>query len=213
MAKIAQPYALQTIVRDIAVHDPGFKHYSTLDELFSPGTSCFMLGQPHYGSQGWVTKIDPAHKGRIQLRFIVPAEPDLQEVATRQANTSTPYVPGYHAGQQLGISSHILSRITGSIFVMMGAREQQPDTASKTNIGLNLKFNKRNEEVAGFTRKAEDNTWLYSSATVKVLREYQEKFPEVFDYLSRSGNAGNDLFHELDVFDPDTSSERLRELQ
>ena len=82
-------------------------------------------------------------------------------LSLRQASCSTPYVTGYHAGKQLGINSHILSRITGSIFVMMGAREQQPDTASKTNIGLNLKFNKRNEEVAGFTRKAEDNTWTY----------------------------------------------------
>ena len=26
-AKVTQPYALQTIVRDIAVHDPSFKHY------------------------------------------------------------------------------------------------------------------------------------------------------------------------------------------
>jgi len=213
-AKISQPFALQTIVRDIAVHDPGFKHYTSLDELFSQGTACFMLGTPYYGSQGWVLQIDPEHKGRIQLRFLVPAEPELHEVARQQERNRTPYVPGYNAAQQLGITSHILSRITGSIFVMLGAREQQPDTASKANIGLNLKFNKRNEEVAGFTKKAEDNTWLYSSACINVLRDYQEKFPEVFDYLSISGNANSDLFHELDVFGGcDRANEKVKELQ
>ena len=46
-----------------------------------------------------------------------------------------------------------------------------------------------------------------------MLREYQEKFPEVFEYLSTGHNAGNDLFHEMDVFYEGDASERLKELQ
>ena len=57
------------------------------------------------------------------------------------------YEPGFRAAQRLGISSHLLARITGCIFIVRGSREQQPDSASKSNIGLNLKFNKRQEEV------------------------------------------------------------------
>ena len=68
---ISQPYALQAIVKDILVEDPGLKTYCTVQELFPTGTSAFMLGQPHYGAQGEVIKIDPEHKGRIQLKFQV----------------------------------------------------------------------------------------------------------------------------------------------
>ena len=58
-------------------------------------------------------------------------------------------------------------RITGTIFLVRGAREQAADHVSKVNVGLNLKFNKRSEEVAGFTRKTEAG-WTYSKACVKV---------------------------------------------
>ena len=49
------------------------------------------------------------------------------------------YFPGYKAAQQLGISSHLLSRITGTMYVLKGAKEAELEHASKVNIGLNLK--------------------------------------------------------------------------
>ena len=61
---------------------------STVEELFSPGTVAFMLGNPHHGAQGSVVKIDPEHKGRIQLRFEVGEEPDLGQVMERQARAT-----------------------------------------------------------------------------------------------------------------------------
>merc|ERR1719410_530731 len=70
-SNISEPYALQAIVKDIMVEDKQHKTYSTVEEMFPPGTTAFMLGQPHYGAQGQVKKIDPEHKGRIQLHFEV----------------------------------------------------------------------------------------------------------------------------------------------
>ena len=70
------------------------------------------------------------------------------------------YYPGYKAAQQLGISSHLLSRITGTMFVLKGPKEAEVDHAGKVNIGLNLKNNKKGEEVCGYTRKSHDNNWL-----------------------------------------------------
>lgn len=52
---------------------------------------------------------------------------------------------GSKAAQHIGISSHILSRITGTVFLVTG--NKQAENPSKINIGLNLKFNKKNEEV------------------------------------------------------------------
>ena len=111
----------------------------------------FMLWQPHYGAQGQVIKIDPEPKSRIQLRFEVGEEADLSEVMGRQGMLTERYEPGYRVAQKLGMSGHIMARVMGTIFIIRGAREQQSDSVSKTNIGLNLKFNKKSEEVCGFT--------------------------------------------------------------
>jgi len=209
---ISQPYALQAIVKDILVEDKQFRMYSTVEELFPPNTTAFMLGQPHYGAQGQVIKIDPEHKGRIQLRFEVGTEPDLTDVMDKQDRLSERYEPGFRAAQKLGMSSHVMARVTGTIFIVRGAREQQSDSVSKSNIGLNLKFNKKSEEVCGFTKKSEDGQWLYSKACLDILREYQQRFYEVFDYISSSNNASNDMFHELDVFPGEDGLERVQEL-
>lgn len=67
----------------------------------------------------------------------------------------------------------------------------------KINIGLNLKFNKKHEEVPGYTRHDGIN-WLYSSKTVALVNAYMDKFPSAFEYLQNYGN--NDIFFEEDVF-------------
>lgn len=73
-------------------------------------------------------------------------EPNFDRIRKVQANTRMRYMPGNVAAQRLGISSHLLSRITGSIFVIDGDA-LNANNASKYNLGLNLKFNKKNEEV------------------------------------------------------------------
>jgi len=45
----------------------------------------------------------------------------------------------YEVAQQLGVSSHFVSRITGMMFISKGKEN--------INIGLDLKNNKKNEEV------------------------------------------------------------------
>lgn len=49
-----------------------------------------------------------------------------------------------------------------------------PHGDHKANVGLNLKFNKKNEEVPGYTKKV-GNEWMYSSATEQLLAEYIER--------------------------------------
>lgn len=49
-----------------------------------------------------------------------------------------------------------------------------PHGDHKANVGLNLKFNKKNEEVPGYTKKV-GNEWMYSSAVEQLLAEYIER--------------------------------------
>lgn len=71
-SRIQQPFALQTIRKDILVHDPTFTQYRTLEQLFPVGSTCFMLGHPNYGCQAEVLQVAAQHRGRVQLNLIEP---------------------------------------------------------------------------------------------------------------------------------------------
>lgn len=213
-AQSPQSFALHTVLKNILVHDPSFTQYRTLDELFPPQSSVFMLGQPKYGCLGTVQEV-MSKTGRIRVCFRDVQEPDLRQVHAMQKSNSPKYANGYRTAQFVGLNSHILSRITGTLFVIKGPRGADPDRASKHNMGLCLKFNKRNEEIGGYTKRDEENNWLYSSKVVDILYEYIEKFPEVFDYLFSKTNSSKDVHHVEDIFAsrPDVDPlERLNEL-
>lgn len=54
-SEIQTPYAIQTIVDDIAVHDSSFVQFKTLDQVFPTGSKCFLLASPLYGGMGEVS--------------------------------------------------------------------------------------------------------------------------------------------------------------
>lgn len=211
-SNIPQAFALQTTRKDILVHDPSFTQFRTLPELFPLNSLCFVIGHPHYGCEASVLKIDKEHRGRVQLSVVEPTEPSLGTIRKLERKMKEHYFPGFKAAQRLGISSHLLSRITGAMFVIRGPREAEIEFASKINIGLNLKNNKRNEEVSGFTRRGQDNNWLYSGRTVDVIRHYMGYCPELYEYLSVSERVSGDQFHHSDIFPEGDGDDRLKEL-
>lgn len=80
---------------------------------------------------------------RIKISIKTVKEPTFDAVKQAYTQQKTRYMHGSIAAQRLGISSHLLSRITGTIYVIQNSMEE----LTKYNFGLNLKFNKRNEEV------------------------------------------------------------------
>lgn len=80
---------------------------------------------------------------RIKISIKITKEPTFEVIKQAYAQQRTRYMHGSIAAQRLGISSHLLSRITGTIYVIQASKEE----IAKYNVGLNLKFNKRNEEV------------------------------------------------------------------
>lgn len=77
-------------------------------------------------------------------------EPSLDQVKQQEKSEGSKYYPGYRAAQMLGISSHLLSRLTGSLYVLKGPREAELEHTGKINIGLNLKvqlFNRSKTNV------------------------------------------------------------------
>ncbi|XP_015607830.1 5'-3' exoribonuclease 1 isoform X2 [Cephus cinctus] len=188
-------YAYQCIVKDIQVFNPSFVQFTNVKDIFTPKSICIMLGHPHYGAMGEV--IEPGmdlKTGRVKVAMAIEQEPDLNDCRKSWAESKLRYMVGSVAAQRLGISSHLLSRITGTIYVM---QEAMGDQTPKFNIGLNLKFSKRNEEIPGYTKK-ENGQWLYSIKSVELIRSYMQKCPDLFEKLAQ--NVMNDIFHETDLF-------------
>nr|XP_033337296.1 5'-3' exoribonuclease 1 [Megalopta genalis] len=191
-------YAYQTVVQDLSVHNFNVTLYRTVEDIFMPGTVCFLIGHPHYGAMG--TVIEPAVSkklGKVNVSVNVSSEPSLEAMKQTHQKLRTKYMQGNSIAQRLGISSHLLSRITGTIYVKPTSNNFSQEVI-KHNIGLNLKFNRKNEEIVGYTRK-ENGHWLYSPKVVKLTRNYIKKYPDLFERLSQTlGNVilEKELFEE-----------------
>ncbi|XP_035277736.1 5'-3' exoribonuclease 1 isoform X2 [Anguilla anguilla] len=210
-AKQVLPFAYQTIVKDIKAFDPAFSRFRTLEELFPPTTIVFMVGNPYYGAMGEVQEsADVISEGRVRVVFTVPCEPQLDALMQNQHKYSVKYSPGYVLASRLGVTSYLVSRFSGSIFIGRGSK-RNPHGEQKANVGLNLKFNKKNEEVPGYTKRTEKE-WLYSAAVEELLAEYLERFSEVFDAVSR--NSHDDVFYEDDVWpgEDENGAEKVQEI-
>uniref|UniRef100_A0A672GCS8 5'-3' exoribonuclease 1 n=1 Tax=Salarias fasciatus TaxID=181472 RepID=A0A672GCS8_SALFA len=196
-AKQVLPFAYQTVVKDIKAFYSSLTCFKSLDELFPPTTSVFMVGNPYYGAMGEVQDSQDVLKdGRVRVVFNVPHEPQLESLIQNQHKYCVKYNPGYILASRLGITSYLVSRFSGSIFIGRGSKKN-PCGEQKANVGLNLKFNKKNEEVPGYTKRTEKE-WLYSAAVEELLAEYLDRFSEVFDTVSR--NSHDDVFYEDDIW-------------
>ncbi|XP_043113971.1 5'-3' exoribonuclease 1 [Puntigrus tetrazona] len=211
-AKQVLPYPYQTIVKDIKAFDSSLARFKTLEELFPPGTFVFMVGNPYYGAMGDVQdSSDVISEGRVRVVFSVPCEPQLDALIQNQHKYSVKYSPGYVLASRLGITSYLVSRFSGSIFIGRGSKKN-PHGEQKVNVGLNLKFNKKNEEVPGYTKRTEKE-WLYSAAVEELLAEYLERFSELFDFVAR--NSHDDVFYEDDIWpgEDENGAEKVQEIQ
>ncbi|KAM9440209.1 5'-3' exoribonuclease 1 isoform 2-T2 [Clarias gariepinus] len=205
------PFAYQTIVKDIKAFDSSMSRFKTLEELFPVSTTVFMVGSPYYGAMGEVQdSSDVITEGRVRVVFTMPCEPHLDALIQNQHKYSIKYSPGYVLASRLGITSYLVSRFSGSIFIGRGSK-RNPHGEQRANVGLNLKFNKKNEEVPGYTKRTEKE-WLYSAAVEELLAEYLERFSEVFDYVSR--NSHDDLFYEDDIWpgEDENGAEKVQEI-
>lgn len=97
------------------------------------------------------------------------------------AGVKTAYYPAHVVCRQVHISSLTLSKMTSSMMVSLGEQ--------KTNIGLNLKFEAKQQKVLGYSERGL-NGWEFSQKTIDLLREYTEKFPEVSSTFDKKKGGG-----------------------
>lgn len=102
---------------------------------------CSFFFSPHYQTQ--VIEFDKK-TSKVRLALRVGSEPDFKDVIANYDQLSVCYLTEHIVVQKLGISSYLLNRITGDLFV----NESEEQSRSKgTNIGLKIKYSSRNKEV------------------------------------------------------------------
>eukprot|EP00051_Salpingoeca_urceolata_P002890 m.53531 g.53531 ORF g.53531 m.53531 type:complete len:1392 (-) comp12390_c0_seq3:40-4215(-) len=165
-----------------------------VEEVLSSGTCFFYLGNPFYGHGGQVKALSTKKKRvEVSVRLEVRRQPNI----TRAIGKIPPekYFPFHMVARKVSLPFSVLGRLTSSVYVYKGSQHNQG--VGKYDVGLKLKFSKRNEEVLGYSRRTPEGEWLLSEKTVQVMLEYRARFPELFTGLLQAGNV--DRFFELDL--------------
>lgn len=176
-------YPSKIVVKNLAVQASSQKEFTNIETLYPVGSTCFMMASSYYGCAAEVIEIDK-ESNKVRLAFTIPKELNFQTIVKDYDQLSVSYLTEYAVSQKLGISVFVLNRITGDLMV-----NENHETSSRVNIGLKIKYTGQKKEAVGFARLF-NNSWTYSSVTVDVLKDYINKFPEVFETISSSNNDG-----------------------
>ncbi|KAI9000441.1 hypothetical protein BD414DRAFT_798 [Trametes punicea] len=197
--------ALQLAVSEVYSEDPRFmeREPPPLSEEFPEGSKVFFLGEHAYGVAAQVSATSEDTLSVILVFF--PSEKTENEkfkdvVANRLRNK---YFPSFKVSEMLGISGKALSKITSS-FMVVGS------DGNKNNLGLSLKFEAKGLKVIEYSRK-DGRYWEFSEKAVELIREYQIKYPEIFQVLDKSGDAmvkASDVFR--DAPNPDAKAKEVK---
>ncbi|XP_055678053.1 5'-3' exoribonuclease 1 isoform X2 [Lutzomyia longipalpis] len=184
--KIEQAYPLQTIVKDLTVHNPDFMQFKTVEEVFPIGSTIFLLSTPQYGCRGEVIDTSTvARNERIRVSLNVYPEPEFPELIEKHRRSSEKYLSCLKAATEIGITPSALGSISGSVIIIGGQRRpiHNDDNVKKTNVGLLMQSRKANTEIPGYTKKIQ-GYWYYSPGVVKIVSDYLNKFPRLFSLLA-----------------------------
>ncbi|XP_067640646.1 5'-3' exoribonuclease 1 isoform X2 [Eurosta solidaginis] len=205
-------YPAQGVVSEIAVHKNVGAQPKKVEHLFPTDSTVFFLGSPYFGSEGTVLNPLLVYEcGRLKINITVLPEPDFSCARVLQQQLERDYVNSFEVSTTLGLQMKCLSRLTGTVLVVAGARRTElPENLSKVNIGLQLKFPKQHEERAGYCRRI-NGQWYYSSKAILLIQEYYKLFPVVFDYLSRSSERAEFCFEE-DLFPEEVGEHKVDEI-
>lgn len=110
------------------------------------------------------------------------------------------YLPAHAVSRQAYVSGLALSKLTASVFLMHNDQ--------RVNVGLNLKFEAKQQKVLGYSKKTE-NGWEFSAKAIELIKEYKQLFPEIVETLN---NNRGDLTYATDFFGPDDVDARMKAL-
>nr|CDJ86173.1 Putative 5-3 exonuclease domain containing protein [Haemonchus contortus] len=172
---------------------------------------------PSWEGFGYPALVDAVdNDGRVRLTVSIWPTVDLSPILESYDNLSLQWMSSYDAGRRIGVDGRLLSRITGTVFLLHERSSESkdlPKIPERINIGLSLKFSKRNQEVADYTRRLENGYWQYSNLCVQLLSSYRNKFRDLFAFLEKS-HTPDDAYLSSDIWENEVRrEERVSELK
>lgn len=149
------------------------------------------------------------------MSVFVRPQPDFLQARQIHDNEGQMYLNSYNAASCIGMQYKLFNRITGTMLIVTGEKRFPiSDSANKTNVGLQFKFPKHNEELVDYTRhKSYQNQWLYSQKAVDLVNAYWTRFPRLFELLNSRSQHNDTIFEsELNEGRAEGEESLLREI-
>lgn len=196
-------YALQVIVDEVKNPDQRFieREAVSIEEEFPEGSRAFFLGDFNYGrpvqvsghEDGKVNGLIAAVKGR---------EPGFGRERVQTAEQHCPYFPSYAVARNLRLNPLVLAKITSSFTVDI--------EGTRANLGLNLKFQAKQQKVLGYSRRGESG-WEFSQKAVDLIQQYMINFPDFIAGIQR--NPQSDRYCPTDFYPEEIASLKMKEIK
>jgi 5'-3' exoribonuclease 1 len=179
------------VISEVASEDPRFleKDAPPLSEEFPDGTNIFFLGEHAYGVAAQVSSTTDSALSVVLAFFPADKTENKKFRTIVNSRVSQYYLPSFKAASAIGISPRALSKITSSFMVLTSDHQ-------KNNLGLSIKFEAKSLKVIDYSRKS-GRYWEFSEKAVDLIREYKDKFPEIFAILDQ---GGDDMARATDIF-------------
>eukprot|EP00041_Stephanoeca_diplocostata_P003335 m.33619 g.33619 ORF g.33619 m.33619 type:complete len:1400 (-) comp14246_c0_seq1:761-4960(-) len=185
---------LDTVAFDIPVNES--TAVQSIARRFPTGTPVCYVGHEYRGAVGKVTGVDDEDQ-TLTLSLDVHAFPQVKQAISACPQQTEQYLPLHTAARIVGMPTGVMGRLLSSYYVFHGSASN-PNSGGKTDLGLKLKFNRRQEEMLGYTRLEPDGQWQVTHATIAILTEYKRRFPQVFKiFTALSNHRGDILLSEM----------------
>lgn len=168
---------------------------------FPERSKVFYLGSHAYGSPASIIAVSNKEIAIELVSLGNQAKENSLLAQLVQSRQPDKYFASYDLCKRLRMSGLALSKITSSMLVECDG--------TRTNIGLNLKFEAKGQKVLGYSRRNAAG-WEFSEKTAQLIHDYQTRFPEVVKTIME--NPGRD-FRDAHDFFGNRASEKMKEIK
>eukprot|EP00038_Savillea_parva_P026454 m.54229 g.54229 ORF g.54229 m.54229 type:complete len:1438 (+) comp7513_c0_seq2:69-4382(+) len=202
--EVAVPW--QLVVDGIRAIQSDATAAANIEDKFVAGTTVVKIAKKFRGCVGKVVGVDVA-VSQLHLQLDNHAAPSFK--LSSGGKGSSDFVPFHQATKATGLSGSVMGRIISSVYVYDGTRHNPGQR--KRDLGLKLKFAKREEEKIGFARNVGEKRWELSHTTVAILKEFKARFPAFIHGLANAG--GNGDVYIGDIAPGDAGAAMIRDIQ
>ncbi|KAK0393265.1 hypothetical protein QR680_000125 [Steinernema hermaphroditum] len=214
------------VLKNVDVKNDMEAKFKSATQAFPVGSTVFInsFKVKEYGLMCTIKRNDIHQRGTCLVEG-----KEYPQVDVRQALSQKQYKKFWmhinELAKKVGRDKNVINRVTGTVICIADPDpkdETDPKPSkhrhnhhreSSMNFGINLKFTKRNEAIVDFSKR-ENDTWYYSLFTARVVSDYANRFPEIFETL-RTKSHGKDTYTTADFWpelSPKERTDRAKEV-